>query len=299
MNIQELTKQFNIDSRVKFSTGKGGWEYAHLENNGSTAVVSLYGAHVLHYSPKDGSEVLWNTEKSYFEKGKPVRGGIPVCWPWFGPHATDQTKPMHGFARLSMWEVTRTQITETGETELVLSLTENDQTKALWPYSFRATITVRLGDKLTVSLNIANTGTEAFTYGDALHTYLKVGDVSQINIEGLQGCTYLDGTNKNISVVQSEKLIEIKKEENRRYLNTAADCVVSDPILKRKIKIEKHNSNTTVIWNPWIETAKSMADMGDEDFKTMVCVEAVNAFNNTIVLAPGKTFLMASSIGIM
>ena len=298
MNITDLN-QFAIDNRVKFTTGKGGWIYAHLENNGATAFVSLYGAHVLHYTPKDGSEVLWNTEKSFFEQGKPIRGGIPVCWPWFGPHATDTTKPMHGFARLSMWEVKKTQITTTGETELVLSLRDNDQTFALWPFHFQANIIIRLGDKLTLSLDITNTGSEQFTFADALHTYLRVGDVSQISIEGLQGATYLDGTNKNNSIVQSEKLIEIKKEENRRYINTSADCIVNDPVLKRKIRIEKQNSNTTVVWNPWIDVAKFMADMDDEGYKTMVCVEAANAFNDTVTLEPNQVFKMSTSIGLL
>lgn len=299
MDISQLTQRFGIENHVKFTSGKGGWPYVHLENNGSTAFVSLYGAHVLHYTPKGGKDVLWNSETSFFEQGKPIRGGIPVCWPWFGPHESDSTKPMHGFARLSVWEVAKTAITAKGETELVLTLTDTDATKAVWPYSFHATITVVLGEKLNLFLKVRNTGNEAFTMAEALHTYFQVGDASRVTVEGLEGCTYLDGLNQNAPVVQSEKLIEIKKEENRRYLNTTATCIINDPVLGRKIRVEKKNSNTTVVWNPWTATAKSMPDFDDEGYKTMVCVEAANAFSNVITVQPGEKFEIGTAIKVI
>lgn len=299
MDISQLTQKFGIENRVKFTSGKGGWPYVHLENNESTAFISLYGAHVMHYTPKGEKDVLWNSETSFFEHGKPIRGGIPVCWPWFGPHDSDATKPMHGFARLSIWEVAKTQVNSKGETELILSLNDSASTKALWPYSFQATITVTLGEKLTLSLKVRNTGNEPFTMTEALHSYFQVGDASQITIEGLEGCTFLDGLNQNAPVVQAEKLIEIKKEENRRYLNTTSTCIISDPVLGRKIKVEKQNSNTTVVWNPWTATAKSMPDFEDESYKTMVCVEAANAYSNAITVQPGKEFEIGTAIGVL
>lgn len=299
MNLIQLNQKFGIENRVKFTPGKGGWNYVHLENNGSTAFVSLYGAHVLHYTPKGEKDVLWNSETSYFEQGKPIRGGIPVCWPWFGPHDNDSSKPQHGFARLLVWDVDKTQVNTNGETELVLSLQENSGTKTLWPYSFKATLTIRLGKKLFIELAIQNTGTEPFTMTEALHTYFQVGDASQVTIEGLKGAIYLDGLDQNAPVVQTEKLIEIKKEENRRYLNTVSSCIINDPVLDRKIRVEKENSNTTVVWNPWIATAKSMPDFDDEGYKTMVCVEAANAYSNAVSVKPGESFAMATSIGIV
>lgn len=293
------TKQFAIENRVKFVSGKGGWNYVHLENNGSTAFVSLYGGHVLHYTPKGQTDLLWNTEKSYFEQGKPIRGGVPLCFPWFGPHASDSSKPMHGFARLSMWDVKQTRVTPSGETELILTLSDNEYTRTLWPYSFQVIYTIRLGNKLELEFNVLNTGKDAFTISEALHTYLQVGNSSQITIEGLEGCTYYDGTNNNTPVVQNEKLIEIHKEENRRYINTSADCILNDLSLKRKVKVEKKNSHTTVVWNPWIETARSMADMHDDGYKTFVCVEAANAFDNSVSINPGQSHLIGTSIVVI
>lgn len=299
MEITQLNQKFAIENRVKFTSGKGGWHYVHLENNGSTAFVSLYGAHVLHYTPKGEKDVLWNSETSFFEQGKPIRGGIPICWPWFGPHESDSSKPMHGFARLSVWDVAKTQVNSKGETELKLSLTDSAPTKALWPYSFQANIIVTLGEKLNVALNVINTGNEPFTMTEALHSYFQVGEASKISIEGLEGSTYLDGLNQNAPVVQTEKLIEIKKEENRRHIDTTATCIITDPILGRKIRVEKQNSNTTVVWNPWTNTAKSMPDFDDEGYKTMVCVEAANAYNNAVTVQPGKEHEISTSIKII
>ncbi len=299
MDVNQLNQKFAIENHIKFTSGKGGWPYVHLENNGSTAFVSLYGAHVMHYTPKGEDDALWMSPTSFFEQGKPIRGGIPVCWPWFGPHDNDAAKPMHGFARLSIWEVVKTQVNSRGETDLILSLSDSASTKALWPYSFQATITVTLGDKLSLTLHVKNTGSEPFTMTEALHTYFRVGEASKISIEGLEGCTYLDGLNQNAPVVQAEKLIEIKKEENRRYINTTAVTIISDPVLNRKIRIEKQNSNTTVVWNPWTATAKSMPDFADEGYKTMVCVEAANAYSNAVTVQPGKEFEIATAIGIL
>lgn len=299
MDISQLNQKFAIENYVKFTSGKGGWPYVHLENNGSTAFVSLYGAHVLHYTPKGEKDVLWNSETSFFEQGKPIRGGIPICWPWFGPHESDSSKPMHGFARLSVWDVAKTQVNSKGETELTLSLTDSAPTKALWPYSFQANIIVTLGEKLNVALNVINTGNEPFIMTEALHSYFQVGEASKISIEGLEGSTYLDGLNQNAPVVQTEKLIEIKKEENRRHIDTTATCIITDPILGRKIRVEKQNSNTTVVWNPWTNTAKSMPDFDDEGYKTMVCVEAANAYNNAITVQQGKEHEISTSIKII
>jgi glucose-6-phosphate 1-epimerase len=299
MDLTQLNQKFAIENRVKFMSGKGGWNYVHLENNGSTAFISLYGAHVLHYTPKGEKDVLWNSETSFFEQGKPIRGGIPVCWPWFGPHISDTSKPMHGFARLSVWEVIKTSVTGSGETELVLSLSDNPGTHELWPHSFEAHLIVNLGKKLSVALKIRNTGAAPFTFAEALHTYFNVGDASQITISGLEGCTYLDGTNQNNQVHQTEKLIGIKKEENRRYLDTTATCIIHDPVFDRNIQVEKQNSNTTVVWNPWTATARLMPDFDDEGYKTMVCVEAANAFSNVVTLQPGEKYEMGTAIKII
>ncbi len=299
MDISQLNQKFGIADHVKFTSGKGEWPYVHLENNGSTAFVSLYGAHVLHYTPKGEKDVLWMSETSFFEQGKPIRGGIPVCWPWFGPHESDSSKPMHGFARLSMWEVAKTQVNAKGETELTLFLTDSATTKALWPFSFQANIIITLGEKLNVALNVLNTGSEPFSMTEALHSYFQVGEASQITIEGLGGCTYLDGLNQNSPVVQKEKFIEIKKEENRRFIDTTGTCIVHDPVFGRNIKVEKQNSNTTVVWNPWEATARSMPDFADESYHTMVCVEAANAYSNAVTVQPGGEFEIGTTIGII
>lgn len=298
MEIGELNKKFGINKDIVFVTGKGSFPCAELSGKHGKAVVCLYGAHVLSYVPAGEKDVLWNTSKAVFESGKPIRGGIPVCWPWFGPHATDSQKPMHGFARLLMWEVIDTSLTELNERVIKLKLTDSQESRALWPYAFEAVFTVTLGKTLKVELSVTNTSDEVFSYTDALHTYFSVADVSQISILGLKGASYYDGTDKMALKVQDETFLKIEKEENRRYLNTAADCIIDDPLMKRHIKVTKENSNTTVVWNPWIETSKTIGDMNDDDYKTMVCVEAVNAFNEVVTVRPGESFAMSASISI-
>jgi glucose-6-phosphate 1-epimerase len=295
MSIDELNKSFGIANELTFVSGKGGWAYAEVSNRFATAKISLYGAHVLNYVPARGRDLLWNTDKCIFEVGKPIRGGVPVCWPWFGPHATEPSYPAHGFARLSIWQVLSSSTTDKGETRLKLGMTDSPETKKLWPYSFSNTITVTVGEAMTIELATSNTGKDQFTYTDALHSYFMVGEISQITIEGLKGSSFYDGTDKNTLKVQEENLLKIQKEENRRHINTSSDCIINDPVLQRKIRVSKTGSNTTVVWNPWIETAKTFIDMGDEHYKTMVCIEAANAVNDIITLLPGQTHMLSAS----
>ena len=296
MSIEDLNKKYGIQNNVEFFSGKGGWPYAKLTTKKSESVVSVYGAHVLNFVPKNTKDLLWKTDQSFYEQGKPIRGGIPICWPWFGPHPTDSGKPMHGFARISMWEIVKTSVKENGSVQLVLGLSDSDYTKAIWPFSFEAQLSVTINESLTVELSIENTDTKEFSFTDALHSYLLVGDASQITIEGLEGASYHDGLENNKLKQQPEKILRINKEENRRYINTSSTCNLADPVLKRKIIVKKHNSNTTVVWNPWIETAKSFADLDDEGYKTMVCIETANAFNEVINLPPKEKFSVCTII---
>ena len=299
MLLDELNEQFGIPGKISFREGAGGWPYAEINHPEAKAVVSIYGAHVLNFIPTGRADVLWNTSKSIFQKGKAIRGGIPLCWPWFGPHPSDATKPAHGFARISMWTIESTGITHTGDIQLTLQINASAKTEEFWPYAFSATLTITIGKALHVELAITNTGNEDFTYTDALHSYIHVGDASQITIEGLQGVSYYDYTDQNALKQQMEALTTIRKEENRRYVDTASTCIIHDPVLGRNIQVTKVGSNTTVVWNPWVETAKTFVDMQDEDYKTMICMEAANAFDETITLAPMKSHRLATSLSIL
>ncbi|HLP17833.1 MAG TPA: D-hexose-6-phosphate mutarotase [Bacteroidota bacterium] len=295
MNLQELNRINGIAGAVEFIEGRGGLPTAILHSTHAEAVVCLYGAQVLSYSPKGLRDLLWMSGNSEFQQGKPIRGGIPVCFPWFGPHVSDPKKPQHGFARLQLWTVAGASVYADGTVELRLSLSDNEETHALWPYAFAAEVVIRVGTDLDVTLRCTNTGTEAFTYTDALHSYFAVSDIGNVKISGLQGTEYYFGTATD-SQPQQEEHLKIRQEENRRYIETSADCVIHDAAVPGPIRVAKRGSRVTVVWNPWKETAKQISDMPDEGYKTMICVEAVNAYGDAVTLQPGATFNLGTTI---
>ncbi|HEY4787843.1 MAG TPA: D-hexose-6-phosphate mutarotase [Bacteroidales bacterium] len=297
MIINELNQKYAIPGHVEFKDGKGGLPTAFIKNKLAEAEVSLYGAHVLKYQPEGQKDVLCISANSIFEDGKPIRGGIPVCFPWFGPHATDSTKPQHGFARLLTWSVLSTTALANGSTQLMLELESNSHTKSIWPFSFRAEMKIVVGRSLEVTLTYTNTGTEAFVCSDALHTYFNISDVTNTKIHGLKGTVYYKGFEKEPTGKQSEDLLMIKQEENRRYINHSAECIIEDNGFNRKIHVAKKGSNVTVVWNPW-ENAKNIPDMPDDGYKSMVCIEAVNTYDDVVKVIPGKSFSVSTEIRV-
>jgi glucose-6-phosphate 1-epimerase len=298
VDIKALQKKHGIPGQVEFIIGQGGLPVVRITNEFAKASISVYGAHVLSYQPRDQKEVLWLSSLSIFEEGNPIRGGIPVCFPWFGPHATDIQKPQHGFARLHMWKVTETAVLENGETVLRLTLNQNQATKALWPYSFRAEMAITIGSSLHVSFCCTNTGIKQFSYTDALHSYFSVSDIRNVKIRGLQDVMYYDGINATVPSVQKENLLEILKEENRRYVEVPSGCTIEDPGFSRKIHVEKTGSRVTVVWNPGAEMAKKIPDMPDDGYKTMVCIEAANAYDDAVVIKPKENCILSTTITV-
>jgi len=297
MTIASLNKTYAIPGVLEFTQGEGGLPVAAITTDRAEAAVCLYGAHVLRYRPKGKDEVFWMSATSEFKEGKPIRGGIPVCFPWFGPHASDAQKPQHGFARLLMWNVAGASVQADGGVELRLAQRDSPATMALWPHAFGAELIVTVGASLDVRLRIMNTGGEAFTYSDALHSYFAVSAVENVTIRGLRGSAYYEGTGTDPKR-QEEELLVIGKEENRRYVDTDAACTIHDAGFPRSIRVAKTGSRVTVVWNPWEETAKKIGDMPDDGYRTMVCVEAVNAYNDVVTVPPGGHFSLGTTIGL-
>jgi len=298
VDIVSLNKKYGIAGKIEFTVGQGGLPVAIITNVFAKASVSIYGAHVLSYRPKGREEVLWMSSLSTFEEGNPVRGGIPVCFPWFGPHETDSKKPQHGFARLQMWKVAGTANLPGGETQLRLTLRQNPKIKTLWQYSFLAEMIITVGTFLNVAFRCTNTGKEKFSYTSALHSYFYVSDIANVKIKGLGSSHYYDGIKATTQSIQKENSLEIQKEENRRYIDTTSDCIIEDSGLLRKIRIGKTGSRVTVIWNPGAEMSKKIADMPDDGYKTMVCVEAANAYDDIAVVQPKGSCTLSTIIAV-
>jgi glucose-6-phosphate 1-epimerase len=296
MNLDELNEEFGLEGEIGFYEEED-FVFAMVSNKYADATISLYGAQILNYNPVRSMEILWMSPESIFEKGKAIRGGIPVCFPWFGPHNSDKSMPQHGFARILDWEVSKTEMLPNGESKIALQLCSSEETKKYWPHDFCAEMIFTVGNKLSVSLKVTNQSNEVLDYTCALHSYFSLSAIQNISIEGLENTLYqnqLDGG----EYLQESELLEITQAETRHYYDTETTCVIDDPIYKRRIRIEKEGSRNTTVWNPWAEACEQMGDVPDDAYETFVCLETVNKINNSIKLSPGENHETTAIIGI-
>lgn len=269
-----------------------------LSNPQADAIVYLNGAHLSSWRPKGVDEVLFMSKSSHFQPGKAIRGGVPIIFPWFGNRAGHPESPAHGFARTMSWNVIGCDQKAEGPCAMTLELQSNDATKAIWPFDFALRFTICASKTLSMALAVQNTGTQPFTFEEALHTYLSIGDIAKTSITGLAGANYIDKVENFSRKQQSPDPIVISGETDRVYLATKSACVVNDPVLKRKLVIAKENSDATVVWNPWITKAKAMSDFGADEWQRMVCVETCNVADHAITLAPGNIHTMTAIISV-
>ncbi len=288
MTLTELNQRFAIDNHVQFREIAAGMIIAEVANHHALANIALQGAHVATFQPRGEEPVIWLSPQAKFAPGKSIRGGVPICWPWFGPHKTDSKLPGHGYARTVPWDVLETKALPDGSTFLRFGLIENDATRAQWPHTSTVQLEVTVGKALRVELITTNTSKDAFELGEALHTYFQISDVANMTIRGLENCEYLDKVKDFARFTQQDGIV-IESEVDRVYVNTTADCVIEDKGLKRAIRIAKQGSKSTVVWNPWTEKAEKMGDFGPQLHRDMVCVESGNALENVVTLAPGET----------
>jgi glucose-6-phosphate 1-epimerase len=242
-------------------------------------------------------DILWMSPDSKFQVGSPIRGGIPVCFPWFGPHKTDSSMPQHGFARLMYWNVQEIAALPTGETKVGLQLCSSDETKTYWIHDFSAELSIVVGKKLKATLKVTNTSATPFEYTCALHSYYNISSVEEITIKGLQNARYYNQLEPG-EFIQELPLLEIKKAETRHYFDTETACIINDPIFGRRISVAKAGSKVTTVWNPGEETCRKIDDIPDDAFHSFICIEAVNAFNDVIKLAPGESHETSAIIGL-
>ncbi|PIU17203.1 MAG: D-hexose-6-phosphate mutarotase [Gallionellales bacterium CG_4_9_14_0_8_um_filter_59_50] len=292
-----LNQKHAIENHVQLREIADGMIIAEVANQHALANIALQGAHVATFQPRGEEPVIWLSPLAKFAPGKSIRGGVPICWPWFGPHQTDSKLPGHGFARTVPWELLDTKALEDGSTFLRFGLIENDTTRAQWPHPSTAQLEVTVGKALRVELVTANTGSAPFELGEALHTYLQISDVGNMTIRGLEGCEYIDKVGATTRRTQQDGIV-IESEVDRVYVNTAADCVIEDKGLKRAIRIHKEGSRSTVVWNPWTEKAEKMGDFGPKLHRDMVCVESGNAMENAVTVAPGETHRLVAMYSV-
>jgi glucose-6-phosphate 1-epimerase len=283
-----------------------GLEAVRADNTHGSLLVFRHGAQLVDWVPTGKAPVLWLSKQSRFEAGVPIRGGVPICFPWFGAHlvgqsaqseaaanTTDAKLPAHGFARTRAFRYLGSSLVP-GATRLSFELTADDATRALWPFEFRACLQINLGRELGLELEVENTGRQELEFEEALHTYFCVVDVRKASIQGLQGARYADKVSGR-SELQREPELSIAGETDRVYQSSAA-CRLLDAVGGRQILVEKSGSASTVIWNPWLDKARRMSDFGDDEYGGMLCIESANIGDARIRLAPGESHRLQVTI---
>jgi glucose-6-phosphate 1-epimerase len=297
MKGSELEEKFAVPGLMRFKETASGLAYLLVTAPAAQATICMYGAHLTHWKPKDQKLAIFLSERTEIIPGIPIRGGVPVIFPWFGPRHDGKGGPMHGFARLEVWELESAEVVG-DEVHLTLTLEPNETSRALGFDHFRLIYRVLVGKTLTLELTVANTSSEPLVYEEALHTYFAISDASQTTVSGLASTTYLDKVDEMKVKVQTEVLLELTGRTDRVYRNTTAKCVIDDTVGRRKIGVAKEGSQTTVVWNPWSEGAATIKDLAPDAWRGMLCVETANAGENAVTLAPGAKHTMRAMYSI-
>jgi glucose-6-phosphate 1-epimerase len=285
--IAALNAQHAIPQIAEIIETSPGVAAVRITTKSCTATMHLHGAQITSWQPPNTPEVIFMSSKATFAEGKAIRGGIPICFPWFRAKSDDANAPAHGFVRTKNWALESIQ--QQGENVAVTMRTaSDDSTKKYWPHDFRLQLRATFGAELKLELTVTNLGATECSYSEALHTYYNVGEISAARIQGLANAVYLDNTDGNKEKQQAGE-VAISKATDSAYINNESALTLIDPILKRRIRIQKQNSHTTVVWNPWKEAAEKMSDMGQDEWKKMLCAEGANILANSVVLQPGAT----------
>jgi len=297
--LNELQNRFGDCDYITFEQSKQDVVLIHVNHPLATATISLMGGQVLEWKPRSQVEpVLWSADPTHWLSGRAIRAGVPICWPWFGAHPTERIAPPHGYARLCDWELAEISTGPLGTVDIKLSMIPTHEAATRYPMSAALTTRISVGEAVSISLTTTNIGKDTIAITEALHAYLKVGEINDIQIDGLEGCNYIDLIDQNIRKKQIGA-VRFASETGKVYLNTLKECFVIDRTLGRSINIEKSGSHSTVVWNPWLETATKMNDLGPVAWKKMVCVETANALDNFVTLEPSSqhTLTVRYSIG--
>lgn len=294
--VAELNRRFEIAQVARVATGNGGLAKVSISSAEAAGEIYLHGANVTAWKPAGAEEVLFVSAKSRWEDGVAIRGGVPICFPWFGGKADDVKAPAHGFARTRPWELRAVE--KDGEAvRVTMTLGGDDSTRKLWAADFRAEYRVTFGRELKMELSVKNLGSAAVRFEEALHTYFRVRDIARARIDGLDRMRYTDKMDARREKLQKGD-VAITVETDREYLDTPHEVELVDAAMRRKIRIRNENSRTTVVWNPWAAKAKAMSDFGDEEWKQMICVETTNVSQFAVELGAGKEHRMTAMVGV-
>ena len=281
--ILKTLRKFEIPGLIAFGEGQGGLPRASVTTRSSSAEIYLHGAQMTRFQRHNEPPLLFLSRESRFGPGKAIRGGVPICFPWFGSRQGDVA---HGFARITDWDLVGAAPNPDGGVTLSFRFPETP-VRASWP-AFSAEFIATIGETLTMELVVTNREKNRnFEFEECLHTYFAVADINGISLTGLGSTQYLDRTQNDARQIESEEPIQIRAQTDRTYLDTTSTVEIRDPLLRRTIRIEKSGSSSTVLWNPW--TTQVLSDFGPDEYRQMVCVESGNVGRNRVILGSAQT----------
>jgi glucose-6-phosphate 1-epimerase len=283
----------SLPSSILLTHPVANYPIYQIEHPQFRARVALHGAQIMEWQPAGKRPVLYLSPKAVLRAGKAIRGGVPICWPWFGDHESNHELPAHGFARSRFW--TLEEATEHAQgVRLTFTLSDDEETRKLWNHAFALRLQMHIGSELSLSLTMKNTGDEECKITAALHSYLSVGDISQATVKGLEGHAYLDRVGEPTERRQ-EGDVTFDREVDRDY-RTSEAVELQDASLARHILVQGTGNKCSVVWNPWIEKAARLSDLPDEDYQRFLCIETANTWTDEIILPPGASHTLATKI---
>jgi len=293
--MQDLQK-FEIPGIVHFQKNRLGLDQIVISNKLAEAEIYLLGGNLTHYQPRDEKPVIFGGKGCEMYPDKTLHAGIPICWPWFGPHPTESSKPQHGFARNKIWELRKTAQLPGGETEIILELSEDKETLGLFAHSFELLLRFTIGKTVRIELETHNTDSSPFRFTQALHSYFYLSDIGNITIRGVEDTPFVDLVDEG-RIRQESDPLHIDRVVNRVYEPTDRQCELIDSGFGRVITVDKEGSNATTIWNPGSDN--DLHDLPGDLYRKFVCIESCNAGNNIITLEPGMSHSIVQKIAIL
>ena len=276
-----------------------------VNNSAAKALIFLQGGQVAEYQAHGHSKTLWLSSSNRYQQGQPLRGGIPISWPWFGQLAQNPKAitaqfdaaaqpPAHGFARNNLWQLDSITPVSNSQTQLKLSYELAAEQQALWPYASRLELTITVGEQLELNLAVTNTGSKPFSYSSALHSYYAVGDISRCQVSGLEEQRYIDKLDHE-QVKTQQGLLSISTETDRIYQHSRLQqkelptIRLIDKEQQQQTLIHSSGSHSTVVWNPWRNKAQHLNNFADDDYQQMLCIETANVGDDIVTLAPRQS----------
>lgn len=286
-DLQSLNQKYAIPGQVSFRAGPGNFVTAEINNAHASASVALLGARVISYQARGHEQLFWQCPDAANDIFWVMRGGAPVCWPWFAAHPTEpKNKPFHGLVGRMPWNLTGCTAQPDGSTELRMVVRDTPETLQHWPHAFELEMVVSIGQKLRIEWIARSPDGGGYSYTGAFHPYFHISNIRSITIGGLENTAYLDKTDQ-YQRKMNEGPLRITGDMDGIFLDTASEITIQDPDLGRTIHCAKEGSRTTVVWNPNLKD-KNIPGLGEGAHRSFVCVEAANAAGDVVSVEAGK-----------